>query len=147
MSAKLLGRERIEARLSEIADKLGTAKSVEIGFMEDATYPDGTPVAQVALWNEFGNDRIPPRPFFRDMIKQKSPDWSAALANFIKYTGFDARTALSDMGEGIQGQLQMSIRDWKDPPNAASTVAKKGFDKPLIDTAQMLRSVDYEVKE
>lgn len=48
------------------------------------------------------------------------------------------------MGDGIRGQLQTSIRDWTTPPNSPDTIAKKGFNKPLIDTSHMLNSVDYD---
>jgi hypothetical protein len=51
------------------------------------------------------------------------------------------------MGELIQGQLQDSIRDLQTPPNAASTVRKKGFNNPLIDHGDMLRQVNFEVKD
>jgi len=51
------------------------------------------------------------------------------------------------MGELIQGELQGSIRDLTSPALAASTVRAKGFDKPLIDSGVMLRSVDFEVKD
>ena len=31
-------------------------------------------------------------------------------------------------------------------PNAPSTIAKKGFDAPLIDTGKLQEVIDYEVK-
>ncbi|HBD0337127.1 TPA: hypothetical protein KGE85_004594 [Escherichia coli] len=49
------------------------------------------------------------------------------------------------MGEHIKGQLQMSVRDWESPPNAASTARQKGFNNPLIETGHMMDSVDYSV--
>jgi hypothetical protein len=49
------------------------------------------------------------------------------------------------MGENVKGQLQKSIRDMKDPPNAKSTVAQKGFDDPLVKSGHMLNSVDWEL--
>ena len=49
------------------------------------------------------------------------------------------------MGEGIKGQLQQSIRDTNAPPLAPATVSAKGFAKPLIDSSNMINSVDYEV--
>ena len=49
------------------------------------------------------------------------------------------------MGQGISGQLKQSIVDTNEPPLAASTIARKGFAKPLVDTGHMLQSVDYEV--
>lgn len=38
--------------------------SVRVGVLESATYPDGTPVAMVAFWNEYGTKTSPVRAFF-----------------------------------------------------------------------------------
>ncbi len=88
---------------------------------------------------------IPMRPYFRTMIAKQSPGWGVRLGKILVGAKYDGALALGRMGEVIKGQLQDSIREWTDPPNAPSTVAKKGFDKPLIETGHMLNSVDYEV--
>ena len=46
------------ARLLREAGK-GGVKSVQVGFFSTAKYQDGTPVAAVAAWNEFGTKNIP----------------------------------------------------------------------------------------
>lgn len=102
-------------------------------------------VAQVAFWNEFGTIRTPARPFMRTMIESKSPRWGNALGAALRNTDYNSRQALGIMGEGIRGQLRQSIRDWSTPPNSPLTVKNKGFNKPLIDTAVMIRSADYQV--
>nr|WP_250135680.1 hypothetical protein [Escherichia coli] len=88
---------------------------------------------------------IPPRPFFRKMIEHKSPEWGEKMATLLRANDFDTATALVCMGEHIKGQLQMSVRDWESPPNAASTARQKGFNNPLIETGHMMDSVDYSV--
>lgn len=75
---------------------------------------------------------IPPRPYFRTMIKDKGPTWPAAMAKLLKSDDYDAKKTLGLMGELIKGQLQDSIKALTSPPNAASTVRAKGFSKPLI---------------
>lgn len=105
----------------------------------------GLPVATVAFWNEFGTVKTPSRPFFRTMIESKSPRWGIGLGIALKKTGYNARNSLAIMGEGIRGQLVRSIRDWSTPANSPYTVKMKGFNKPLIDTAVMVRSADYQV--
>lgn len=90
---------------------------------------------------------IPPRPFFRNMISKEGDGWGDAMAAALKDKKYNAARALKAMGDLIKGQLQSSIRDFTDPPNAASTVAKKEFDDPLIDTGHMLNSVEYAVKK
>jgi hypothetical protein len=48
------GGAALEAKLREIAAKVGQPHTVRVGFLEDATYPDGTPVALIAATNEYG---------------------------------------------------------------------------------------------
>lgn len=143
----MAGGEALQKYLETIAAKVGSAESVRVGFLENATYPDGTPVATVAAANEFGRpDRNqPPRPFFRDVIAVGNLEWGDKLAGLLQFTGYDAEQALGLLGEGIKGELQAAIRHFDDPPLKQETIDRKGFAKPLIDTGHMLNSVDYEV--
>jgi hypothetical protein len=143
----LSGADKVSAALEAIARKMG-AGNVTVGFMAGATYPDGTPVAAVAFWNEFGrpSEGQPPRPFFRQMIAAESPGWAGKMAKLAKATNYDGDRVLALMGEDIKGALQESITNFSSPGLAASTIAAKGFAKPLIDTSNMLNSIDYEVE-
>ena len=156
--------DSLSKKLAEIAANAGN-KSVSVGFMAGATYPNGTPVAMVAFWNEFGHKGralgpeahpealaegerrapehaagAPPRPFFRRMISAKRPEWSGHLKQALIASKGDGAKALALMGEEIQGELIQSINDFVTPPLAASTIRRKGFAKPLIDTGKMLQS-------
>jgi hypothetical protein len=141
----LSGGDKLHAKLAEIASKMGGGE-VKVGFMEGATYPDGTPVAAVAFWNEYGTSSAPPRPFFRTMIAKESPNWPNVMARLAKESGYDGPRVLGLMGEDIKGSLQQSINDFDSPPLAPSTIKGKGFAKPLIDTSHMINSVDFEVE-
>lgn len=160
---QLTGGDKLAAKLAEISKNLTKAASVDVGFLENATYPDGTPVALVAALNEFGSGNkvshkiaralgmaapaaIPPRPFFRNMIADKSPQWPAAVGNLLIANGYDATKTLGQTGAAIKGQLQASIVAYVGPPLKPSTIARKGNDKQLVDTGHMLASVDYTVK-
>jgi hypothetical protein len=137
--------DTLSNRLKASAQRMGTGV-VKVGFMENATYPDGTPVAAVAYWNEFGTGTQKPRPFFRRMVAKESGSWAGKLGRIMKITG-DSKKALALMGEDISGALQQSINEFTTPELAQSTIAAKGFAKPLIDTGDMLRSVAYQVNE
>lgn len=132
--------------LSAIAEKLGIAKEVSIGFMEGATYEDGTPVAAVAYWNEYGTSTIQPRPFFRGMVAKKSPQWGSDLATVLREKDNDAAKALGIMGERIKDQLTESINEFTTPALSPRTIEQKGFDKPLIDTGHMRDSITSKVE-
>ena len=144
---QLTGGDKLAAKLAEISKNLQKAASVEIGFLEDATYPDGTPVALVAALNEFGSDDTPPRPFFRGMIADKSPEWPDAVGNLLVANEYDADKTLGQAGAAIKGQLQAAIVAYVGPPLKPATIARKGNDKQLVDTGHMLASVDYAVKK
>lgn len=135
--------KKLNEELRRIGRKIGRGAALRVGFLENATYPDGRSVAMVAAANNFGTARIPPRPFFSNMVADKSPEWGRILANLIEKHGVEKAMAL--MGEGIKGQLQESIRETNEPPLAESTIKRKGFTKPLIETSNMINSVDYEV--
>lgn len=139
---------RYQRRLEEILRKIKSVKKVRVGFLENAKYPDGTSVALIAAIQDFGapSRNIPPRPFFRNMVKDKSPEWPKAIETLLKANNYDARKTLDQTGQAIVGQLKDSIINGAWVANAPSTVKQKGFNKPLIDTSHLLNSVDYEVK-
>jgi hypothetical protein len=146
--ATIRGGEKFEAAMEDLARRLGRPATLKVGFLENATYPDGKPVAMIAAINEYGapSRGQPARPFFRRMINAKQGEWPAAIAGVLRANGNDVEKSLNIAGASIAGQLRQSIDDLVDPPLAASTIARKGFDKPLIDTSHMLKSVDHEVK-
>lgn len=160
---KLTGGSKFEDAIKELVKKLDKPYTLRVGFLEGATYPDGTKVAEVAIFNEFGRTVTVtrkrsvknelggsyyqlPRPFFRNMIAEKSSSWPKGIAYQLKATNYDVELTLVRAGQKIKAQLQKSIRDLKTPPLAPSTIRRKGFSKPLIDTGQMLKSVDYEIE-
>lgn len=143
--ATLKGGEKLEKALAAISDKM--SGTLRVGFLEGATYPDGTSVAQVAFWNEYGTTSAPARPFFRTMINRESPGWAILLGKAAEHYNYDGPTVLKFMGVKVAEDLQSSITGWQDPPNAKSTIRIKGFNKPLVHTNHMHDSVDFEVKE
>ena len=110
--------------------------------------PDGKPVAMIAAIQDFGapSRGIPPRPFFRNMVRDKKGEWPKAIAGLLKANDYDAVKVLGITGEAIGGQLRQSIIDTNSPALAPSTVKRKGFSKPLIDTSVMINSIGHEVK-
>ena len=143
----LSGGNMLASALAEIGKKLKKGGTLRVGFLENGTYPDGTSIPLVASINEFGapSRGQPPRPFFRRMIAEHSAEWPAALAADLKASGNDTQLALTRAGFGIGKQLRQSIIDLEDPPLAESTIKRKGFAKPLIDTRAMLNSVEFEI--
>ena len=150
------GGEKLKRLLREAGK--GGVSGVKVGFFSTAKYQDGTPVAAVAAWNEFGTKTIPERPFFRNALAGMED----GIVNIIK-AGIDTEKMVVDdrlagrVGEYVAGQVQESITALKDPPNAPETVARKrkklhgkkgvgGGENPLIDTGFMHDSVTWQVE-
>ena len=118
--------------------------SVRVGVLENATYPDGTPVAMVAFWNEYGTRTSPVRAFFRTTVSEQKKNWVLSVQNLMKMHN-NPKQVMGLIGVHMQEQIVQSINTWSDPPNSAYTIAKKGFDKPLVETALLMRSIKSEV--
>jgi hypothetical protein len=149
------GGKKLRIALSSIEQRITRAGLLRMGFLEGNIYSDthptrGTkraalPVAIVAFFNEFGTSRIPPRPFFRTTISQKSKLWGDNLAKALKHYEYNGELALRAVGQGMRDDLENSIATWSSPPNAARTIKIKGFNKPLVDDGTMQRSPDFEI--
>ena len=120
--------------------------SVRVGVLENATYPDGTPVAMVAFWNEYGTRTSPVRAFFRTTVSEQKKNWVLSVQNLMKMHN-NPQQVMGLIGVHMQEQIVQSINTWSDPPNSAYTIAKKGFDKPLVETGLLMRSIKSEVGE
>lgn len=118
------GGDLMEAHLAEISKNAQNAAEVQVGFLSDATYDDGTPVAMVAAIQEFGAPRagIPPRPFFRNMIAEKSDSWPKAIGDLLVKNNYDAHKTLAIAGMAIENQLQSSIVALMTPALSPTTI-------------------------
>jgi hypothetical protein len=122
--ASVTGGQKAAVILAEIGARIKNAEFVRVGFLEKAKYPDGRPVAMIAAIQEFGAPRakIPPRPFFRNMIAKHSSSWPQAAANLLKANNYDTRLTLNMVGDAIAGQLRQSIVDTTAPPLSPVTL-------------------------
>ncbi|MCK6836230.1 hypothetical protein L8S32_05070 [Enterobacter asburiae] len=144
--------DRILEALNDIGNGLANLQ-LKAGFIDRATYPDGTLVAMVAATDEYGNpaNNQEPRPFFRNAIAQHEQEWADAISRGIS-NGIPIENVLSAVGEVIVGDVVQSISTLMDPPLKPSTVKARKYrgntsTKPLVDTKVMIRDVHYEVGE
>lgn len=144
--------DKILDALNNIASNLSD-KQLKVGFIDGATYPDGTPVAMVAATNEYGNpaNNQPPRPFFRNAIAEHESEWLEAITRGLQ-KGVPLDDVLAVVGEKAVGDVVQSIATLMDPPLSPATIASRkskgnASTKPLVDTKVMIRDVHYEVGE
>ncbi len=125
-----------------------TEMEVRVGFQGDEKYEDGTTIAEVAAYNEFGSSDTPERPFMRQSFENHESELQTACdaANRLVSSGGSADQALQQIGVVAKGLVQEEIVNGGFAPNAESTIKKKGSEQPLIDTGTMRQSVNFVVK-
>jgi hypothetical protein len=91
---------------------------------------------------------IPARPFMRWAASQfmsvRRPI-QKKITNNVMNGKITAEQALGQIGMALEGEIVKSIRNGNWAPNAPSTIARKGFDKPLIESSLMWQSVSSKV--
>jgi hypothetical protein len=144
-AAKVVGGTKLDAALARYLDN--ATLTMRAGLLEGATEPDGTPMALVGFWNEYGTEDIPPRPAFRTTAIAQASRWAKIVGVTLQRNGGDFDAALRMAGEQAVVDIQKTIGAWTDPPNAPSTIAKKGFDGPLRGSAAapMQHAVAYDI--
>lgn len=129
----------------------------EVGWLDSAKYPDGTPVALVAQTQEYGSTKqhIPPRPFVRPTIAAQNNEWSRQMGLGVRAVARGNITPVNvftAIGELAAGDVRQTITSITSPPLEESTKkarAREGLEteKPLQATGLMLASCTSVVKE
>ena len=100
--------------------------------------PGGATTGFIAKVNEFGTKNIPARPFMRNAVKESGQDIAETAADVIGPVALgkdDPVDAMAEIGEVIQKAVLTKLRTTRTwaKPNAASTIAQKGFGLPPLD--------------
>lgn len=141
----------IDKGLSKIIRELKQATSlvVEVGVQAGELADDGTDLAVVAAYNEYGTEHIPSRPFMRESFDQNVGE----LDKFMQDVGdriiirrISALQGLNLVGKKMKGIIQKKIVDGPWVLNTVQTVLRKGSDRPLIDTGRLQQSIGHVVK-
>ncbi len=142
------GWNRIKHEIALMADA-----HVKIGFpaSKDKQHKGSVQtVAQIAVENEYGvpEKNIPSRPFMRQAFDKNEYKLNERIKQYAKdiFAGIkNTRQALTLLGVEHKGNIQKEVRFGDFKPNAPLTIAIKGSSQPLIDTDQMVQSVQFEV--
>lgn len=105
----------------------------------------------IAAANEFGtrDGHVPERSFLRSTADAHQAKYLDMLRDAVDdvLDGRSPDRSLRRLGSVAVGDVQRTIRDIKQPPNAPSTIRKKGSDNPLIDTGRLRQSIEYAIGE
>ncbi len=119
-------------------------------------YDDGQTVLDVGIDNEFGTKdadgsvHVPARSFVRawfDAYRSVAHKKLAGLLRKVLARELTADQALEQFGLWAQGSMQKHLASGIAPPNAESTIRRKGSSTPLIATGQLRASISYEVRK
>lgn len=102
-----------------------------VGWFAENTYPDGgPPVAYVAAIQEYGSGPIPPRPFMRPTIAEKTAEWKEKAAKIAKHVLSGIITAFAGMdtlGAVIEGDVRKKIESIDAPPLSPITLMARKY--------------------
>ena len=139
------------AKFKQLIEQLKASgeKAVYVGFPaefnEKLDGSDNFNLASLAAVLEFGNERIPSRPFLRQTLAENQEKYTAL---FVKL--FESGVSIDQIYEQIaliaQGDVQQNIANGKWTANSPSTIKRKKSSKPLIDTGKLRQSVRGIVK-
>ena len=139
------------AKIKQLIEQIKASgeKAVYVGFPtefnEKVEGSDNFNLASLAAVLEFGNERIPSRPFLRQTLAENQEKYTAL---FVKL--FESGISIDQIYEQIaliaQGDVQQNIVNGKWTANASSTIKRKKSSKPLIDTGKLRQSVRGIVK-
>jgi hypothetical protein len=140
------GLDDLMATLADLS-----TKKVKAGFFDTSKYADGTPVATVAVSNEFGvpSKKIPERAFMRPALRKNSTIYTKIVTELLG-RGLDAEQIADNVGLRLAGDIAQEISDFTSPALSQRTIAarvKRGNSNthPLTDTMLMFDSVLHEV--
>jgi len=139
---KRIRRELRSRRIEITVGVQGPLGAAVHGGSGDAT------VADIAAFNELGLG-VPERSFLRSTLDANAKKYRKLLAG-VGQAAIDGRVTL-EQGAGIVGEVavgdaKQAIADGIPPPNAPSTIERKGSSRTLIDTGQMRSAITKQVK-
>jgi hypothetical protein len=122
---------------------------IEAGLFENAGEHDGTPLAQIGFWQEFGTKNIPARAWLSEgaaYVERAALKDIEKIVNQMGRFPKDPKLMLVPLAKAVAEGIRTYAINNHWTPNAASTIKQKGFDWPLVQTGAMIDAIDGRVK-
>ena len=143
--------KEVEKQLQGLAKALNTRiTGAKAGYLSNdkgkKPYEEPNPptLEEVALWNEFGTETIPARPFL-----SRAHNSAVARCNKLVQVRMEENADLEqiakEIGLVLQDERKQQITRGDFAPNAKSTIARKKSSRPLIDTGNLRQSVHWGI--
>ncbi len=126
----------------ELGDLRRYAVAVDVGIVND---PE---LAAIGRINEYGDGKhIPSRPFMRITNARTRLLQVRMLREAVDavQAGVPATAAIKPVAIRMVQEVKRTIIGFRDPPNADSTVEKKGFDNPLQEHGDLVDAITYRI--
>lgn len=109
-------------------------KEIVVGLFDESN-------AKKALHNEFGTAEIPQRSFLRSAMAESEDEAVDICASMA-----DLEDGANVAAKFLERRVKHKIKNGSFVDNAPSTIKRKGFNKPLIDSGKMLAAVKGMVR-
>lgn len=130
---------------------------LQVGWWQE----DDAEAADRAVYNEVagltGNaSKIPPRPVLAPYLDEHGDDISRVIVDKLRRENLlgrkTAQRVLKDVGEGVVNDVRIRIGLYGqygkiNKNNAPSTIARKGMDRPLVETGRMRDALTFKVEQ
>lgn len=127
-----------------------------VGFPKGGKHDTGTPfykggesILQVAIYNNFGFG-VPRRAFMELATKNMTPRLNELLKYYLPQLirgEVKMEKVLKIAGEIGVDEIRKAITDGGWQPNSPETIKRKKSDRPLIDSGEMRKNVEYVVRK
>lgn len=129
-------------------------KRVRVGVLNAETYDNGATTAQIAAWNE-GNGMIgestPQRSVIGlplELYREEIIDSGKSVISKEGLTANGVKKALKEIGKTARDAIISAFDnraegEWSE--NAPSTVKRKGFNFPMVETGTLVSNIEWEV--
>lgn len=146
MSMRITGLAATQRALKKEIDKLRTPHYALVGIHESAGQAKDSPMTMATLGavQHFGNDDIPARRWLDTGAETGTKEYLDVIREGVE-EGLTATQIMKRVGVEAEGAIRQYITDLDTPPNAPSTIRRKGSSNPLIDTGAMRQSVTSTV--
>lgn len=126
------GAKTLDVLVKGLANKEGM-----VGWFSEARYQDGSPVAGIAVVQEFGSPKmkIPPRSFMRTTVAEKREKWAKIIADASKaiLKGNETpQNAMLALATQAKDDIKTKIRDIRDPALSPITLGLRKYKLGLI---------------
>lgn len=142
--------------IEDLMQRISTNQKVRVGVLGNKNQRDEGEAgnAEIGLKHEFGSntENIPPRSFIRMPLEERKADIirdMGIISGNLMENKITQTQALKQVGVSAENVIQSAFKTsgfGKWAKNSAETIRQKGSSKPLIDTAQLRRSITSDIK-